>query len=161
MLRWIWRWRPPKHSSHLVQRYDAHFCFPSHLNLNHATVDLILFLKDTFEWKFVVTNGELPEKRSHHTSVVEGHSLIVFGGLSQEGKRLNDLHVLDLCTFSMFSMLNCVHPLVFHRRGRSTKIGSTFFQTEADAKFRNTFSLFFTSDENVEPVGGERTAACA
>jgi N-acetylneuraminic acid mutarotase len=50
------------------------------------------------EWKFLVTNGELPEKRSHHASVVAGHRLIVFGGLSQEGKRLNDMHVLDLCT---------------------------------------------------------------
>lgn len=50
----------------------------------------------------MVTNGELPEKRSHHTSVIEGHRLIVFGGLSQEGKRLNDLHVLDLCTFRHF-----------------------------------------------------------
>lgn len=52
----------------------------------------------TWEWKFVVTNSEIPEPRSHHTACVVGNRLIVFGGLSQEGKRLADLHVLDLST---------------------------------------------------------------
>eukprot|EP01122_Echinamoeba_exundans_P006215 TRINITY_DN1708_c0_g1_i2.p1 TRINITY_DN1708_c0_g1~~TRINITY_DN1708_c0_g1_i2.p1 ORF type:complete len:193 (+),score=20.77 TRINITY_DN1708_c0_g1_i2:189-767(+) len=50
----------------------------------------------TWEWKFVVTNSEIPEPRSHHTACIVGNRLIVFGGLSQEGKRLADLHVLDL-----------------------------------------------------------------
>ena len=55
-------------------------------------------MAETLEWKFVVTNGEIPEKRSHHTASLIGNRLIVFGGLSQEGRRLNDLHVLDLST---------------------------------------------------------------
>jgi hypothetical protein len=46
----------------------------------------------------MVTNGDVPEQRSHHTAALSGNRLIVFGGLSQEGKRLNDLHVLDLCS---------------------------------------------------------------
>jgi hypothetical protein len=53
---------------------------------------------DTWDWKFMVTNGDVPEQRSHHTAALSGNRLIVFGGLSQEGKRLNDLHVLDLCS---------------------------------------------------------------
>lgn len=64
-------------------------------------------ITETMEWKFLVTNGELPEKRSHHTSVVSGNRLIVFGGLSQEGKRLNDIHVLDLGMFNLFSSDTC------------------------------------------------------
>lgn len=57
----------------------------------------------TWEWKFFVTNSEIPEPRSHHTACVVGNRLIVFGGLSQEGKRLDDLHVLDLSTHDTFS----------------------------------------------------------
>lgn len=75
------------------------------LNLSacHTSAQAALFhnnayLTETLEWKFVVTNGEIPEKRSHHTASLIGNRLIVFGGLSQEGRRLNDLHVLDLST---------------------------------------------------------------
>lgn len=55
------------------------------------------------EWKFLVPNGEMPEKRSHHSCEVAGNRLLVFGGLSQEGKRLNDMHSLDLGTFCLNS----------------------------------------------------------
>jgi F-box protein 42 len=68
----------------------------------------------TWEWKFVVTNSEIPEPRSHHTACVVGNRLIVFGGLSQEGKRLADLHVLDLSSFrksAFASFLASLHDL--------------------------------------------------
>ena len=44
----------------------------------------------------------MPEKRSHHSCEVAGQRLLVFGGLSQEGKRLNDMHSLDLGTLPYF-----------------------------------------------------------
>jgi hypothetical protein len=74
--------------------------------------------KETMEWKFLVTNGELPEKRSHHTGTVSGNRLIVFGGLSQEGKRLNDIHVLDLTTLT-WSQLEVRGTLPSPRLGHS------------------------------------------
>eukprot|EP01130_Rhizamoeba_saxonica_P013053 TRINITY_DN5536_c3_g1_i2.p1 TRINITY_DN5536_c3_g1~~TRINITY_DN5536_c3_g1_i2.p1 ORF type:complete len:456 (-),score=109.47 TRINITY_DN5536_c3_g1_i2:227-1594(-) len=51
-------------------------------------------------WEFIVTNGKIPEKRSHHTATLIGNRLIVFGGISEQGQRLNDLHVLDLDTLT-------------------------------------------------------------
>lgn len=47
-------------------------------------------------WSSVTPAGMLPLERSHHSAVLFGHHMVIFGGLADTGQRLNDVHILDL-----------------------------------------------------------------
>ena len=52
----------------------------------------------SLNWSKVPTSPRCPEIRLSHSSVVYGGSLYVFGGISDEGEKLNDFWRLDLST---------------------------------------------------------------
>eukprot|EP01112_Ceratiomyxa_fruticulosa_P007336 TRINITY_DN1899_c0_g1_i20.p2 TRINITY_DN1899_c0_g1~~TRINITY_DN1899_c0_g1_i20.p2 ORF type:complete len:207 (-),score=31.07 TRINITY_DN1899_c0_g1_i20:1345-1965(-) len=62
---------------------------------NQRFNDVHFFDLDSMEWKLIEARGEIPCARSHHSAVVYGNRyMLVFGGLSDLGNRLNDLHIL-------------------------------------------------------------------
>lgn len=64
----------------------------AHIRLN----DVHLFDTSTMTWSTVTPAGMLPLERSHHSAVLFGHHMVIFGGLADTGQRLNDVHILDL-----------------------------------------------------------------
>lgn len=54
-------------------------------------------LADKSAWSRLHAEGPPPCPRYAHTAVAVGSRMFVFGGYSQDGQWLNDLHVLDAC----------------------------------------------------------------
>jgi dynein heavy chain len=51
-----------------------------------------------FYWSKVTNSGKAPEPRSHHTVVVYGKLIIMFGGFRSSSIRYNDIWILDTAT---------------------------------------------------------------
>ena len=64
--------------------------------------DLVMYDFDSSVWFPVTTTGDAPYNRSGHTATVlgGGKKVVIFGGMNEDGKFLNDVHVLDTAIFS-------------------------------------------------------------
>jgi len=51
-----------------------------------------------FYWKKIESSGRQPEPRSHHTTIVYGNRIILFGGFKSSSIRFNDVWILDTTT---------------------------------------------------------------
>jgi N-acetylneuraminic acid mutarotase len=56
--------------------------------------DVYQFEIEQRKWRKIETNGELPQSRTFHRSVIIGHVMYVIGGF--DGQRLNDLYQIGL-----------------------------------------------------------------
>ena len=51
----------------------------------------------TREWQFIVEDGEeCPKTRSGHSTGVYGRYMVVYGGIHDVCKELNDMHLFDM-----------------------------------------------------------------
>ncbi|KAL4458559.1 hypothetical protein ABPG75_013424 [Micractinium tetrahymenae] len=72
------------------------------------TAEVLVLNTDTMGWRVQPTRGDRPCPRDGHVLVVDpsggagAGQLILFGGRNAGGRRLNDLHVLDLATWTWF-----------------------------------------------------------
>ena len=57
--------------------------------------DMYILDSVSLVWFRPTFNGSPPSSRSNHTCVVVNNSLLVFGGVSEGGTSLNDLHIFD------------------------------------------------------------------
>ena len=63
--------------------------------------ELTMFDFETGVWFAAHTTGEAPCARSGHSATpIDNSRLVVFGGMNNEGKLMNDVHVLDTVLFS-------------------------------------------------------------
>eukprot|EP01103_Thecamoeba_quadrilineata_P017027 TRINITY_DN5889_c0_g1_i1.p1 TRINITY_DN5889_c0_g1~~TRINITY_DN5889_c0_g1_i1.p1 ORF type:complete len:506 (+),score=101.30 TRINITY_DN5889_c0_g1_i1:89-1606(+) len=97
---------PSPRSCHSLALFGGSFIvfggFDGMLHLN----DVHTFEVETGVWSLKSSIiGQPPLSRIHHSCVVYGSSMIIFGGLSGT-QRLNDLHFLNLNTFS-WSQIEC------------------------------------------------------
>ena len=60
--------------------------------------DVRIFNTEKCEWKYIKTSGEVIEARRNFDSVVIGKSLVVYGGVNDYGRYLNELWELNLAT---------------------------------------------------------------
>ena len=66
-----------------------------------ATNELLWMTTERMEWHVQPTRGDRPSARHGHVTIYDPdhHCLLVFGGRAADGKRLNDVFVLDLDSF--------------------------------------------------------------
>jgi len=50
----------------------------------------------TYEWSPIHTDHDPPTARSGHTAQVYGQHMIIYGGIFEVCKELNDMHIFDL-----------------------------------------------------------------
>ncbi|KAJ5070841.1 kelch repeat protein [Anaeramoeba ignava] len=55
-------------------------------------------------WEKIEPFGKLPVGRSSHTAIIHNNSMVIFGGLSSNGSRVNDLQMLDLTLLTWFEI---------------------------------------------------------
>lgn len=93
---------PPPLDSHTSCLYDSEqgplmvvFGGYSH---GERTNQVYILQLDTMKWSKFETSSKQPEIRSSHSASVYNHCLYIFGGISDEGEKLNDFWKLDLKT---------------------------------------------------------------
>ena len=63
--------------------------------------DMLMFDFETGLWFDAYCSGDAPCARSGHSAcIVAGDKMVVFGGLNNDGKYMNDVHVLDTKLFA-------------------------------------------------------------
>ncbi|CAI9118745.1 OLC1v1020349C1 [Oldenlandia corymbosa var. corymbosa] len=72
-------------------------------------VSVWVFDTETECWSLVEGKGDIPVARSGHTVVRASSVLILFGGEDTRKRKLNDLHMFDLKSFTWLP-LNCTGP---------------------------------------------------
>ena len=79
---------------------NCYYVFGGTLGDHSKSNELFILDEDRMEWKYLPTTGAIPSAREGHVALFEelSNKFIVFGGRSAEGKRLNDLYLLDLET---------------------------------------------------------------
>eukprot|EP01156_Anaeramoeba_ignava_P010166 Anaeramoba_ignava/a479007_25.p1 GENE.a479007_25~~a479007_25.p1 ORF type:complete len:664 (+),score=196.47 a479007_25:9-2000(+) len=80
---------------------NQHFSFGGD-GISGYLSDLICFDFITHEWKEIELTGDIPEKRTGHSGVIDHQNGIfyIFGGIKDGGVFLNDLTAIDLNNFS-------------------------------------------------------------
>lgn len=66
----------------------------------------------TIKWKKLSFCNRVPTARRNHSAVVLGRDMFIYGGISDSGRTLGDLHVLDLeeSTWREVGLLNSASP---------------------------------------------------
>ena len=75
--------------------------FGGYVNSSSMKSDQLLYLDEmVFKWRELKTTGQAPSARDGHSTIYhpESQRLLVFGGVTSERKRTNELYVLDLNT---------------------------------------------------------------
>lgn len=93
-------------------------------------VSIWAFDTETEVWTLVASKGDIPVARSGHTVVRASSFLILFGGEDVRRRKLNDLHMFDLKSFTWF-------PL--HCRGQRPSARSNHVATFYDDKLLLVF----------------------
>ena len=83
------------HSADFVSKFREVYVFRGGNGREYLN-DLHALNVDTYRWRRVETNGEIPQQRANHSSAFleETGELFVFGGWNGR-ERLNDIHILD------------------------------------------------------------------
>ena len=88
----------PRDEHSLVIWNSTMFVFGGSLSKGSISNDLCSYSFETEEWKKIEITGNKPCPRSGHAACVINSKMYMFGGISEENARLNDLWVCNLET---------------------------------------------------------------
>jgi len=92
--------KPSTRDEHSVVLYnDSLILFGGSLTKGGFTNDLWVYSIENEEWKKIESTALQPIPRSGHSACLLGSDMYVFGGLTDDNKRLNDLWICHLSNF--------------------------------------------------------------
>ncbi|KYR01119.1 Kelch repeat-containing protein [Tieghemostelium lacteum] len=92
---------PKPRYGHTLTRFGNRFILFGGYDDQTSFNDLNLLDPETMTWSSLETTGLPPSERYGHTTTILGEKLIIFGGKSSlTNKEFNDVHILQLDTFS-------------------------------------------------------------
>ena len=95
-----WKWSkkqctgtpPQERSSHSMTVVDNKAYVFGGFNRTDVIGDIVVLDLNTLEWTFPLVEGQRPRARAVHRVVAMGDNLLLFGGRTLHGEKLNDLH---------------------------------------------------------------------
>jgi Rab9 effector protein with kelch motifs len=102
--------KPVSRDEHSVVLYNSSiYIFGGSLSKGPLSNDLWVYSVETEEWKKLEITGAKPSPRSGHAACILDSKMYVFGGISEENIRLNDLWVCNLDS-SQWEEIKCEKP---------------------------------------------------